>query len=171
MWFALAPCDLLEAPGLPFRFELEAELPAPPARVFAALAEPSTWPLWYADMVKATWTSRSPRGVGSTRQVELKGLAAREQFVLWQPGRRLAFAAIEASLPLVRKLVEDFKLDPTSDGGTRLAWRVHYEPTWYMRPLHPVLRLVFGRLFARSLDGLRAYLRASAEAPAAARAA
>lgn len=167
MWFTLAPSDLLEGPALPFRFELDAVIPAAPAQVFAVLAEPSTWPSWYADMKRAEWRSQTPRGVGSVRQVVLGGLAARERFVAWQPGRRLAFTVTEASLPLVTKLVEDFVLEPTSVGTTHLTWRVHYAPTWFLRPLHPVLRAVFGWLFARSLDGLAGFLRRSAPVPVA----
>jgi hypothetical protein len=165
MWFVVAPADLLEAPNLPFRFELDAVLPAAPAQVFAVLAEPSTWPSWYADMKRAHWIIKNPRGVGSLRQVDLAMLSARERFLVWQPGRRLAFTVTEASLPLVDKLVEDFVLQPTNAGTTRLTWRIHYRPTWWLRPLHAVMRLVFGRLFARSVDGLAAYLSKVAPAP------
>lgn len=62
------------------------------------------------------------------------------------------------TLPLVRRLMEDWRLEGTPDGKTKLTWLVFYEPTLLTRMLHPLVRAIFGRMFRQSIAGLQRYL-------------
>ena len=162
MWFPLQVVDLTYAEGAPFCFLNEAELPAPPDRVWAVLADGSTWPRWFKDFVSTSWTSAAPYGVGSTRDVNLKMLSVRETFLAWEPGRRFAFRIDAITLPLVTAIMEELTLTPVEGGKTRLRWKASYTPTPLMRVIHPVARAIFGGMFKTTLANLSRYLAASA---------
>lgn len=161
MRYTLKSIPLAEADQLPFRLVLERQLPASPERVFEVLAEPSTWPHWFNKMTKATWVS-GEGGLGSTRIVHIQDVFEQkylERIVGWEPGRRFAFATEATNVPLAKAILEDFKLSP-SEGGCRITWTLNYDPVWFARLLHPILRLAFGKMLGEACDGLERYLRA-----------
>lgn len=158
MWFSLRSIDLAFAPQAPFHFHNEAELPAPPERVWAVLEDGDTWPGWFKDFVSMRWTSPPPHGAGSTREVRLKPLSVRETFLAWEPGRRFAFRVDAITLPLVSAMMEDLVLTPREGGRTHLSWRVSYTPRPVMRLIHPLLRMIFGGMFKVTLANLGRYL-------------
>lgn len=158
MPFALEPCDLGFLREAPFRFVNEALLPAPPEKVFAVLADDSTWPHWFKDFVSITWLSAPPHGTGSTRIVRTRMGSVNERFLVWEPGRRLSFYFESMNLPLARRMMEDMRLEAAGPAQTRFRWEVVYVPTLPVRLLHPLVRLLFGRLFRESLRGLETYL-------------
>jgi uncharacterized protein YndB with AHSA1/START domain len=140
----------------PYRFENEVLIDASPQRVFDIVANAEQQDRWFQDWVTHRWTSPEPHGVGATREVQLKVLSVKERFLVWEPGRRIAFTITAITLPLVRRMVEDMRFEPEGD-RTRLRWTAHYAPTLLMRAVHPVARLVFGRMFAASTRGLADY--------------
>jgi len=158
MWFETDRCDLSYAVDAPCRFESSAVVPASPERVFAVLADPATWPQWFADFQATWWTSPPPHGVGATREVRMRMLGARERFLAWEPGRRFSFAVDALTLPIVKRFVEDVRLEPAGAGRTRVTWTACYTPTAAMRLVHPLARPIFARMFARALAGLGRYL-------------
>jgi uncharacterized protein YndB with AHSA1/START domain len=160
MQFALEVQDLSFTRTAPFKFENEAILDAPPERVFEVIATGESQSTWFQDFVGIRWTTPPPYGVGSERDVELKLLTVSEHFLAWEPGKRLAFTIRSMTLPIVDAMVEDMVLEPVGADRTRLLWRAHYRPRGFMRPFHPVLRLVFGQLFTESTRGLVAYVAA-----------
>lgn len=137
----------------PFRFVNERDIAAPPAQVFAVLAGDS-WPQWFPDFLGVTWLSGTG-GLGSVREVRLKTLSVRETFLAWDDGRRYCFRIDSVTLPLIRIMVEDLALSPGPDGGTHLRWTAHYTPRLLMRIIHPIARLIFGRMFRKAADGLK----------------
>ena len=141
----------------PAEFLTEADLPATPERVFAVFADIASWPRWFDDMREARWTGAATSGVGATRWVRLGAIAVDETILAWEPGRRFSFRIDTATLPLVRAMVEDWRLEPTQN-GTRLVWRAAYEPTLLTRLLHPIVRAIFGAQFRRTAEGLKRYL-------------
>lgn len=164
MWFDLAPGDLAFVERSPHFFHNEMVVPAAPEQVFAILAATETWPQWFPDFVGTEYTSAGPVGVGATRRVRMKILSADERFLCWEPGRRFSFEVYRLTLPLVRRLVEDVQLEPAGEGKTRLRWRMAYEPRPLLRLVHPLLRLVFGRMFRNAAQGLLAYVQRTRQA-------
>ncbi|WP_405736935.1 SRPBCC family protein [Streptomyces sp. NBC_01537] len=57
----------------------------------------------------------------------LRVLTARERFFRWDDGKRCTYAAVEASLPGLRRVAEDWIVEPTP-GGSRLTWTLAIEP-------------------------------------------
>jgi hypothetical protein len=93
--------------------------------------------------------------VGTTREVTiLKLVVARERYYRWEPGRRQTFSAVQATVPALRRLAEDYVLEGTP-GGSRLVWTVAVEP-------HPGLRFILrltNPVTARILRGIAREMR------------
>lgn len=151
MWFSLEPIDLEHARSLPDSFENTALVKAPAARVFDCFVSDMT--RWMPDVRSVTWMSPEPHGVGTHRVVRLPGLAVHEKFLAWERGRHVAFRLEAASLPLLRAMVEDLRIEPAGDGLVRVRYSVHYAPLAVARPLSPLLTPVFAKMFE---DGLKA---------------
>jgi uncharacterized protein YndB with AHSA1/START domain len=160
MWFALEVQDLRFTQTAPHKFENEAILDAPPERVFEIFATGENQRTWFKDFVGIRWTSPPPYAVGAERDVELKLLTVSERFLAWDPGKRLSFTIFRMTLPLVDAMVEDMVFEPAGEGKTRLTWRAHYRPRFFMKPFHPILRMAFGPIFRESMRGAVAYVAA-----------
>ena len=93
------------------RVQRTAQIAAPPAEVYAFLAEPANLPRWQAGIISAERTSPPPTVVGSTAQVVLELLGqqvtAEVKVLNAEPPRKLVLAtslsgmAVTASLLLV----------------------------------------------------------------------
>lgn len=142
----------------PKKIVFEADLEAPPERVFAIFADNNSWPKWFRDMKKAEWLPGPSACVGAHRKVTLKTLVAEETFLAWEPGKRYAFALSKASLPLVRALVEVIDFTPTPT-GTHLVWTVGYEPSTITAIFHPLIKSFFAGQWVRALENLKIFVR------------
>jgi uncharacterized protein YndB with AHSA1/START domain len=160
MWFEVEPAPLRFIETSPYRFENTAVLDAPPARVFEIWATGEGQAEWFQDFKSIRWTTPEPYGVGSERVVELKALAVKERFLVWEPGKRMAFCMYAVTLPLLKAMVEDLTFEPEGEGKTRFTWRAHYDPSLLTRLIHPIVRMIFSKLFANSTRGLAAYVKA-----------
>lgn len=158
MWFKNERVGLDYLDAAPFRFVNECELTATPDEVFAILADADAWPRWFSDFRSATWLTPEPRGVGARRHVVLKSLQAKEEFLAWEPGRRFAFFMLETTLPLTSSMAEDYALEALPNGRTRLVWTAAYTLKPLARVIHPILRVIFGRMFSRATAGLQRYV-------------
>jgi len=161
MWFSVNPSDLSYADSSPHRIANVVTIAAPPERVFDLFATGEAQDEWFQDFVACRWTSPEPRAAGATREIELKMLRVKERFLAWERGRRLTFSIDAITLPIVQQMMEDMRFEPIDGGNTRLVWHVHYTPSAFMRPVHPVARAIFGRMFQRSAEGLRRYAESS----------
>lgn len=157
MWFPTTPTELDFTASSPHKLAFDAIIEATPERVFDIFARGEAQETWFQDFKATRWTGAEPHGVGTTREVELKLLTVKERFVAWERGVRLAFSVDAITLPIVKRLMEDLQFEAVGEKGTRLVWTVHYEPTLAMRAVHPVVKLIFGRMFRTSLDGLVKY--------------
>lgn len=155
MWFSIRPAEIDFTRRSRHRIVTELVVLAPPERVFDLIVDDDAFAEWLKDFVAVRWTSDPPHGVGSTRDVELKTLAVREQFLVWDRATRLTFTMTALSIPIASQLVEDIRLHAESGGSTRIVWTVHYSPRLWVRPIHPLVRFVFGRLFRESLGRLK----------------
>lgn len=163
-WFKHAPVDVTFATTALDRVEASAIVRASPERVFAALADPSTWPAWFLDMKATTWTSAQRGGIGAVRLATLVFGRFEERMIAWDPGARFMFSIDGSSLPLVRRAAEDWRLEEVVVDGrmaTRVSWSLLADPTWITRVLRPVIAPLFRRMFSRSAAGLDRYLETS----------
>ena len=136
----------------PFRFRNSVELAITPEQVFEVLADAESWPQWAKVITKVTWTSPEPRGVGTTRVVEmLGGMVGDEEFIAWEQNRRMAFRFNACSTRSVTAFAEDYQVEPTAD-GCRLTWTMSQKPAgigkWAMPLAGPVMNLTFRRFLA-----------------------
>lgn len=160
-WFTHAPVDVTFTETAQDRVEATAIVRASPEQVFAALADPSTWPAWFLDMKAATWTSPQRGGVGAVRLATLVFGRFEERMIAWDPGARFMFSIDKSSLPLVRRAAEDWRLEEVMVNGrmaTRVSWALLADPTWITRVLRPLVAPLFRRMFRRSAAHLDAYL-------------
>ena len=147
MAFACKPTDESFLATAPKRFEDSWEIPLPAAAVWADLT--SDTPLhWCRALTKITWTSARPFGVGTTRTAKVLGLIAlQEEFIVWEEGRRKAFVGVQANLPLMTRIAEDYVVEPTGDGSCRLTWTIAVEPSAAGKPGSPLNAAIFKSLF------------------------
>lgn len=142
---------------------------APPAAVFALLADSSTYPEW--SQVHSYRMERpgfdAPHGVGEIRVLSSRwGLDVREEIVETIPDRLMAYTLL-SGLPM-RDYRGETLLDPLPGGGTRIVWTSSFRPVpglgWVMqRFMKWVLSTLSGSL-ARAAETRST----SAAAPAAA---
>ena len=159
MWFAMDRSELtfVDDPKA-LRIDASSICPAPPARVFEVLGDPSTWPRWFDDMRTAAWTSSETARIGAVRRVSLGLGTFEERMIAWEPGTRFSFSIDGASVPLARRIVEDWRLSPIDGGKTKLEWSMVVAPTLLSRVLRPALEPMMKRMFRKSSEGLERYL-------------
>lgn len=150
--YACERVDLSFIENAPFRFRNSVDLAITPEQLFEVLADAESWPRWAPVITKVTWTSPEPRGVGTTRIVEMRGgLVGDEEFIAWEPFRRMAFRFNECSTRSVKAFAEDYVVE-VIPGGCRLTWTMAQQPDGAAR---------LAMLFAGPLLnlGLRRFLR------------
>jgi uncharacterized protein YndB with AHSA1/START domain len=158
MWFSMQQSDLSFIERAPDRLEAQAVCPAPPQRVFDVLADPSTWPRWFHDMRDAKWTSSSQACLGAVRVVSLGMGSFEERMIAWEPGKRFSFSIDGASVPLAKRVVEDWQLSSTDEGHTKLDWAMLVDPSLLSRALRPAIQPLMQRMFNKSIAGLTRFL-------------
>ncbi|WP_197509088.1 SRPBCC family protein, partial [Mycobacterium sp. E3247] len=88
------PCDRVDMSFIdsaPFVFRNSVDLAITPEQLFEVLADAESWPRWASVITKVTWTSPEPRGVGTTRVVEMRGgMVGNEEFLAWEPFSHMA---------------------------------------------------------------------------------
>lgn len=130
----------------------------PPGEVFDVIIDPAHEAAWFPDFESADWTTPPPHGRGSRRDYRLSYLRLDEHFLIWDRGRHLQFEVLATSLPLTRRFLEDYRFTPTPDGGTRVNWRVCFEPTVVSWWFQPALRPFFAHIFRQATRQVEAYL-------------
>jgi uncharacterized protein YndB with AHSA1/START domain len=110
-------------------FEVQALSSAPPAAVFALLADGPSWQRWAGPLIRrATWDREgdpAPGGVGAVRKLGAPPLFSREEIVAYDPPHHLAYTMLSGQP--VRDYRADVRLVP--DGaGTRIEWAATFRP-------------------------------------------
>ena len=100
---------------------------APSERVWESLASDASISEWGPSIKEVTWLSPRPFGVGTTRDVALPGnLRVRERFIRRDEGSRYTFVVTDASMPALRRVAEDYAVEPDGDGAL-FRWMVAME--------------------------------------------
>ncbi len=115
----------MEAVGLdfieraPLQLTFNADMAAPPDRVYAALADDlDTW-TWFPTLTGGRTLSERRDEVGARCEVHIGGLTAIETILVAEPGRRWTYRVTELPIPLASALVEDWVLTPVPASSTR----------------------------------------------------
>lgn len=120
--FTLDPVDLTFFHTAPSVSRQIMELAAGPDEVWAALT--AKRPLsWCRMLTHVRFEGEPPYGAGAARHVEVGGvLRMRERFFHWdEAGRRHAFYAESANLPVFQAFAEDYLVEEIP-GGSRFTW-------------------------------------------------
>jgi len=153
-WHPMQPCDETFFASAPHVYRFPIELPVPHERVWESLTSERSIGAWGPGIESLKWTAPRPFGVGTTREVVLRlhSITVKEEFFLWEEGKRYAFWARAANRPGLNRFAEDYLLEP-SESGCRLTWTFAIEPTakaaLLLRLGSPVNKLAFGQM-ARS---------------------
>ena len=133
------------------------EIPVRPDQLFEILEDAEAWPRWLTAITKVVWTSPDPKGVGTTRTVEIKGaFIADEEFIAWETNRRMTFRFARCSRRVFRAFAEDYRIEPT-DNGCQLTWSVLIRPLGIPERLLTFMRPLLELSLRRNLTRLRAY--------------
>ncbi|MGB0435607.1 MAG: SRPBCC family protein [Mycobacterium sp.] len=155
------PCERVDLDFVdraPYRFVSTVDLAITPEQLFDVLADETSWPQWASVITKVTWTSPLPRGVGTTRTVDmLGGITADEEFLAWEPFTRMAFRFNESTTGSVAAFAEDYRVLPTAN-GCHLTWIMAMKPNGLAGRFGLFTgRPVMGWMFQRFLYNLRRY--------------
>jgi len=153
MWFKVRASDVTFAESSKKHFAYDFKVPAPPGAVFDLVTTPGTLHTWMPDFRAARWTTSPPDGVGSVREVRLTTIAVHERVLVWEPGERFVFTVVRASVPILKRMVEDYRFEPVA-GGTRVRWTIAYQPRVLASALEPLLAPRFARMFEASASRL-----------------
>jgi uncharacterized protein YndB with AHSA1/START domain len=137
------------------RVEAGITIAAPPAEVFAFVADLANLPRWQSGIVSAQRTSPDPVGVGSTARVvrDLAGQSLTVDLTIteFEPGRRLALAS-EASGVRVKATLE---MEPATDGTVARSGIEITAGSLFMAPLEGMIANAAAGELATGLERLR----------------
>ncbi|BBY21199.1 SRPBCC family protein [Mycobacterium stomatepiae] len=154
------PCERVDLDFIetaPFRFRNSVDLAITPEQVFDVLADADAWPRWASVITKVTWTSPEPRGVGTTRIVEMRGgITGDEEFLAWEPFTHMAFRFNQCSTAAVAAFAEDYRVE-VIPGGCRLTWTMAQKPAGPARLAMVVVGPLLNLGLRRFLSNLRRY--------------
>jgi carbon monoxide dehydrogenase subunit G len=139
-----------------------ASVDAPPAAVFAAIADdPAGWGEWFPGFTRSgRFLTGPPHGVGAERAMRLGGVALVETVIVREEPTRWAFRVSQGSLPLVRAMAEDYRLDETPT-GTSLTWTLALDVSGPTQPTSAAVGLAAGSLVGMAARRLERRLQAA----------
>lgn len=141
----------------PFRYANSVDLNITPDQLFEVLADADAWPRWGKVITHVEWTTPEPHGVGTTRDVTMRGgLLASEEFLAWEPGRLLAFRFTTASERSIKAFAERYDVEPTAS-GCRLTWTLALDVAGPGPLFMPISGLASNAAFRWFLRNLRSY--------------
>jgi uncharacterized protein YndB with AHSA1/START domain len=143
----------------PFRFTASETIAATPDAVFAVFLDAESWTRWVFAITGVEWTSPFPLSVGATRTVHMRGgISAYEEFLAWEPGRRMAFRFNEMSKAGAAAFAEDYQVTDLGDGHCRVDWVMAMTPRGVSRYTIPVIKPVMAAFIRKTLGNLRRYV-------------
>ncbi len=112
---------------------------------------------WFPGFESYNWETPAPHGVGSVREYTLTSMRFKEEFIVWDVGKRLTFCFSSCSLPLFKHFLEDYRITTISESQCRLEWSVYYKPKWLVRPVQSVIRWIYKKDFDLATQNITRY--------------
>lgn len=133
----------------PVRFVDTIDIALPASAVWAELTRDGT--LDWCRGLEITWLSPPPFGVGTKRQAKLWGgvlLRVREEYFIWEEGRRMAFYITSARPPAYRRSAEDYVVEALGPDSCRFTWTLAFELTLLGKLNAPLSSPIIKRMFS-----------------------
>jgi hypothetical protein len=129
---------------------------APADRVFALLADVTTWTTWgsFDEAVQERPGGAGGQGVGELRRFRARRTRSLEEVVTFEPSRRFSYE-LRSGLPL-QGYHADIDLAPTAGGGTEIHWHSTF------RARYPGTGWLYRRMLQRFISDLASRLGAAA---------
>jgi hypothetical protein len=127
------------------RVVVDVTVPRPAAAVWAELTADNPMAPYCHAISNITWTTPRPFGVGTTRTTRVLGglITIDESYPSWEDGRRKVFVGVRARPPVLRRLAEEYVVEPIDAERCRFRWTAAWEPTILGRPIGFFGRAVF----------------------------
>jgi Polyketide cyclase / dehydrase and lipid transport len=120
-WRPLEPCDATFFADAPHVYRYDIELPVSAERAWESLTSQHSVADWTPLLRSIEWTSELGLGATRTVMLPLHALTFHEHFFIWDEGTRMAFYALEANRPMLRRFAEDYQVEPHGT-GSRFTW-------------------------------------------------
>jgi hypothetical protein len=154
------PCERVDVDFIdnaPVVLRNSVDLAITPEQLFEVLCDAQAWPQWASVITKVTWTSPEPRGVGTTRVVEMRGgIIGDEEYLAWEPFTHMAFRFNECSTKAIAAFAEDYRVE-VIPGGCRLTWTMAQKPAGAARLVTVLTAPLLNLGLRRFLSNLRRY--------------
>lgn len=133
--------------------EHELTTKAPPATVFALLADGSTWPDWspIGSFELVEKGDNDPEGVGAVRIFRTGRIASKERVTMARPNEVFAYELVSGLA--IRDYRAVVRLQPSGE-GTRISWRSTFRPK--LPGTGWVFQRQLGRFIGLTVNGLAA---------------
>jgi len=114
---------------------------ATPGQLFDVFQDADSWSKFAFPITDVEWTSPFPIEVGSTRTVTMRaGLVGWEEFLAWEPNRRMAFRFNQTVKGGPGAFAEDYLVTELASGRTHLEWTMAMRLTGVAANITPVIK-------------------------------
>lgn len=143
----------------PYVFTATETFKTTPARLFEYFEDAHSWTVWADPIQKVEWTSPKPFSLGTTRTVYMSGgMTGWEEFIAWEPGKRMAFCFTEMSKPMNESFAEDYQVVDLGNGQCQLTWRMAMTPKGFSKIIMPLSSPFMKFMLGRWLKSFRDYV-------------
>ena len=135
------------------RVVVDVTVDRPATDVWAELTEDGPMSSYCRAISSITWTSPRPFGVGTTRTTRVLGglITLHERYPHWDDGSRKVFVGVRTVPPVLRRVSEEYLVEPIAANHCRFRWTAVWEPTPLGRPIGVIGRAVFASI-ARDIE-------------------
>lgn len=148
-YFVTAPCRIVVAETVA----------ASPERIFEVFCDATSWTRWAFPITGVEWTSPFPLEVGSTRTVHMRGgMVGWEEFIAWEPCRRMAFRFDQTITGGPTAFAEDYVVTPLDGDRSRVQWTMAMTLSGASARTLPLTRAAMNRMNAHMLRQFRRYV-------------
>ncbi len=165
--YPMEPTDASFYDTAPAKFDNSIEVPVPASVVWNILEDDHSWTVWAGVIDDVEWTSPKPFGLGTTRTVTMaKGqMIGWEEFIAWEPGKRMGFCFTEASMDSIARFAEDWHVTPIDENRCKVRWVMCMDPKGASKFILKLFSPIMGWNFRRYLKSLSKYAQKEAGNP------
>ena len=129
MGVRLSPVTTEFLQSAPLRIVVTQRLGASREALFRALTDDaSTWPQWWREITRASYTGPGPYNVGAGRSVSLRGgVRFVESVLVWDEPERFVYRIEETNVPGAHAWMEEWLLTDDQASGTTVRFTIAIE--------------------------------------------